>query len=377
MIDLTEAATFDTPITVPEGTDTHDLAAENVQDIAQRLANRTAYLKARADNAAQLNEDNTFTAAPQRVDSADNGVALWESPGHAGGGIGPWKLVLDYKADASRWVRLFTGIDDVLGHLAITLNARWHISDSKWRPDNSAYDSFGLFVIDETMVIRRQPSGVFDWATWPANEGDILAGNAVTATTITAVANVNAFGDCNVAGNVVLAGEVVYPLGGATPGFKQRVSLIPLVSVMTASANSPLINSAGNVESANAGGFHWWPIELPRGAQLQKIEWIIYQFNAGAASSCDGQSRPAADYSTTTPPLPVFTSIAGGASGPAASGFRLITNDYTPPAYPGAPIIIDPNVEYRALWLPGTAGPGKDAVGQIRITFLDPGPRNN
>jgi hypothetical protein len=357
---------------VPEGTDTHAIAAENVEDIAQRLANRTAYLKERADNAAQLDQDNTFTAAPQSVDSADNGVALWETSSHAGGGAGPWKLILNYKADPARYVRLYTGIDDVRGHLAITLNAHWHISDSKWRPDNSAYDSFGLFVINETMVIRRQPAGVFDWTTWPANQGDILAGNAVTATTISAVGNVNAFGDCNVAGNVVLAGEVVYPLGGATPGFKQRVTLIPLVSVMTASANSPLVNGAGNVESANAGGFHWWPILLPRGAQLLKIEWIINQFNAGAASACDGQYRAAADYSTTTPPLPVFASIAGGATGPAASGFRLITNDYT-----SASIIIDPNFEYRALWLPGTPGPGKDAVGQIRLTFLDPGPRNN
>ncbi len=370
---LVEVDDFTASITVPEGGDARSDAAEVVADIGQRLANRTKNLQRLDGEKARLADANTFTAGPQSVDATNNEVACWESPRTSledssvpTSPSNNWKLIHNFKCDGTRWYRLYTGGNEGSGMLVQTVNAHWHKSDGKWRPDTNSKDSFALFIVGEAMYQQRQPHGPTSWSTWPTGQGSFVAGVVSSET------NVNAFGDVNVAGNVVVGGEITYPLGGATPGFKQRVSLIPIVSVMTASASSPLINSAGNVESAAAGGFHWWPIVLPRGAQLQKIEWIVYQFNAIASSLCDGQYRPAADYSTTTPPLPVFTTIAGGVAGPAASGFRLITNDYT-----SAPVVIDPNVEYRALWLPGTAGPGKDAVGQIRLTFLDPGPRNN
>lgn len=60
--DLTEAATFDPTITVPLGTDSRANAAEVVEAIAQHLANRSRFLKAVTDVAAQKNAINTFTA---------------------------------------------------------------------------------------------------------------------------------------------------------------------------------------------------------------------------------------------------------------------------------------------------------------------------
>jgi len=60
---LTEVASFDPTVTVPDGTDSRANAAEVVQGIAQALANRTQYLKPRADDAAQLSAANTFTQA--------------------------------------------------------------------------------------------------------------------------------------------------------------------------------------------------------------------------------------------------------------------------------------------------------------------------
>jgi hypothetical protein len=56
---LTELDEFTTPITVPVGTDSRDHAAEDVELIAQRLANRTKYLNA---HAAKLDAANVFTA---------------------------------------------------------------------------------------------------------------------------------------------------------------------------------------------------------------------------------------------------------------------------------------------------------------------------
>lgn len=56
---LTDADQYDSPITVPVGTDSRDDAAGDVELIAQRLANRTHHLNT---HAAKKDQANTFTA---------------------------------------------------------------------------------------------------------------------------------------------------------------------------------------------------------------------------------------------------------------------------------------------------------------------------
>jgi hypothetical protein len=58
---LTETATFDATIVVPDGGDSGANRAGDVELIAQRLANRSRALKAVTDNAAVKNASNTFT----------------------------------------------------------------------------------------------------------------------------------------------------------------------------------------------------------------------------------------------------------------------------------------------------------------------------
>jgi hypothetical protein len=58
---LTEVATFDATIVVPDGGDSGANRAGDVELIAQRLANRSRALKAVTDNAAVKNASNTFT----------------------------------------------------------------------------------------------------------------------------------------------------------------------------------------------------------------------------------------------------------------------------------------------------------------------------
>lgn len=58
---LTEVATFDPTVTVPDGTDSGAVRAANVTAISQVLANRSRYLKNLADGAAQKSGGNTFT----------------------------------------------------------------------------------------------------------------------------------------------------------------------------------------------------------------------------------------------------------------------------------------------------------------------------
>lgn len=69
---LTESDVFSTPITVPEGTDFMDDAADAVELIAQRLANRTKNIN---DHAARWDVANTFTQ-PQAIPNVSGSMAI-------------------------------------------------------------------------------------------------------------------------------------------------------------------------------------------------------------------------------------------------------------------------------------------------------------
>lgn len=62
---LTETAVFTATVTVPEGTDSRNTAAEDVEAIAQVLADRSRALKAVTDVAARTNVINNFTPDQQ------------------------------------------------------------------------------------------------------------------------------------------------------------------------------------------------------------------------------------------------------------------------------------------------------------------------
>jgi hypothetical protein len=72
---LTEVATFDATIVVPDGGDSGANRAGDVELIAQRLANRSRALKAVTDNAAVKNASNTFTAANHFADIDATGIS--------------------------------------------------------------------------------------------------------------------------------------------------------------------------------------------------------------------------------------------------------------------------------------------------------------
>lgn len=70
---LTETNTYDPTVTVPEGVDSRNTAAEDVEAIAQVLADRTKYLKDQVDTkVARLASANTFSAGPQHFTTLDS-----------------------------------------------------------------------------------------------------------------------------------------------------------------------------------------------------------------------------------------------------------------------------------------------------------------
>jgi len=98
---LTETPSFDLNLVVPLGTDTMSNAAEVVEALAQKLGNRTQYLKPKADGAAQLAASNVFTGTTNTFNANVNAnrivCPLVSAIGDSGSGGGTGTLYAEYR----------------------------------------------------------------------------------------------------------------------------------------------------------------------------------------------------------------------------------------------------------------------------------------
>jgi hypothetical protein len=181
---LTEVASFDPTVTVPEGTDSRVNAAERVTALAQVLANRSRFLKGITDIAALTTAANTFTDAPQTIDIAnDPSVPLITTTktafDYSANPSNGWKLIGRFPTDGGgRNFNLYVGANDSSGTFALVVNAFWQIGSSgsgvnKWHQEDATKDSFGMFVVAEVLTLSSQAAGASAWGVWPTNRGGI------------------------------------------------------------------------------------------------------------------------------------------------------------------------------------------------------------
>lgn len=269
---LTEADVFTTPISVPDGLDSRNTAADVVDAIAQALTNRTHYLNL---HAARTNAANTFTE-PQIVD------------------------------------------DD-------------------------------LSVTGDVNV-----------------DGDVTAENihavdAITAHTVDATADIYAGDD------VIAEGEFQY--GAVVAGHLPiRTKILPLFD----SFGNGVFDLAGSVPAnthhillATNGDVHLWPISLPFGATVTRVELVMYKPGAGPNTTMRIVRKQGYDWTNPVTAMPndaiISTTIV------STGGDQMIDSGVLSQ-------VID-NTQIQ-LFVTITAEAG-DRVYGIRVTFSDPGPRNH
>jgi hypothetical protein len=133
---LTELDQFDAAIVVPEGTDSRNQAAQDVERIAQRLANRTKWLNSHAGKLAanqQWTGTNIFTSLTRvedqftvKPDAPVNPALSAERSAGAGSG---WQWAADFQtgeASSTQRASLYTMQGGgTIGGFAITYNARY------------------------------------------------------------------------------------------------------------------------------------------------------------------------------------------------------------------------------------------------------------
>lgn len=341
MKDLTDADDYTSPITVPEGTDSRDDAAGDVERIAQALANRTHHMKWRLDfvdvNAALKNAVNSFTE-PQLINvPTDADVPLLSTtsmPGdYATNAANRWKLVLAFPTSSTSYAAMFVGQPP--DGFAIVHNARWHLATQRWRQLDAAKPSTGLVTRSGQVTASVVPAGAAPWADWPTSGspggGDLVAG-----------------------ANMLATGEYYYTAPHARGNW-----------------TIPLANASGQTYWQPDGSYKVgpdgaaWPLKVPslpapNETLLGDIHLLVEHAAAGTTlGMLVRRSKGTASVFPTYEEI----NINSAPSGIGLHDIRLFSNGHK----------VDPAYEYSVVW----KGSANDKIGRIWMdTFNDIGPRN-
>lgn len=333
---LTELDEFTATITVPDGTDSRNDAAGDVERIAQGLANRTKNLNA---HGARTDVANVFNQG-QRFDIANAAVAMIQRVTEATAG-NVWRNELEYKINNSLYVRMYSGngVPGTGGGMwIITTNARWQpgAGEQMWAKDDPARESNALRCIDGELHWYGKAAGGASWGPtgWDTGRGHMKVGDHVIAA-----------------------------------GFDYPAPLpvrVKSLSLLTAFGNGVLYDNTTGFLSYKTGIDYApliIPIQLPAGAILDKVEFIVDQSTGNQFTGYSVEYAP--NYVTLGLTRNVINSGNATTSG---AGLKLATISFSNRT------IVSGN-RYEVVLGPGAAG--ADTVRDARVYFADPGPRNH
>lgn len=309
---ITETPTFDPAITVPDALDPGTLRAEDVEDIAQSLANRTQAMKVVTDVAAVKNAPNTFTAAQTFAAGLTASTAAVTGALTANGGI--------------------TAAD---GKVEITANA----------------DVSGLL---------RANGGI------GASDGSVEIVNTLV---------VNAYAFINqphlyIASDV----DIVYPAPGGATDQPQRLVQLDISRAQIAAGTPVYDYSDGCWHNPPAAGIARLeiPILLPR-VTLQWSFQVIWASPSGAAANVAEVWRWVRDYAASGYNAQPVGTIEGISISQSSYGTTI--GEAAVQSGPVITTTFDPQVERWAVIVKLLDGSNNRFYG-LRLQFWDPGARN-
>jgi hypothetical protein len=381
---LTEVDAHTTPITVPDGSDSRNTAAEVVAALTQALANRTNRLNLHAafKNAVNMFADaNTFEALITaligiEVNNTDASVAALitrttaSDDANAGN---KYKAVLGHNVGGGiGYVNVYAGRDTSEAQYVIALNAVWDTAGQHWLADNTGVPSLALlFVQGSGLRISVRPAGAGTWTTWPSTDGGLSAGGTVhgnildSATTVTTV-------------DVAASHEITAPTSldaDQTKGFNYsdagwRTHKINLADFQGGSDLYENLYADGiegvyKTTIAGRGDMTAWPINLGAGCHIGEIR-VRHVHSTTVAGGNDQfllQKKAGLTGARTT----IVTVTAGTGGGVAQ----------TTAVHTGGDETVIENTEYWLRWkVRNTDGTfTTHRVQAIEVDVWDPGPR--
>jgi hypothetical protein len=375
--DLTDVDTFSSPIHVPEGTDSRNDAAGDVELIAQRLANRTHYLNLRAAFKAIA---NTFTAG-QAIDVASASTPLLttttDSQDHPSSPANKWKLELRFPlADGTSW-RLYVGdgTGGAGGNWIITTNAVWDPASGgqSWSKDDTSKISTAVWAGPSGgFSVFQKNAGAGTWtSSWDVGVGNILVGGDVSVGD-----DLNVTGDAVVGGTITATGEISG--GDISAGDDlfagDNVNVTNLVQYVTPPTRTKQVNLLGLLNQANGteptfgegitlngSGIVNIPLQLPHGAVLG-----VCRVKLGAGDY-DVRAFRKHSINMTNSSVPTVATVDTD-SGTSGSVHNVSVD------FGGLTVSKD---EFYWISVFNTHGSNTLDVEAVDMSFVDPGPRNH
>lgn len=166
--------TYPTPVAVPLGSDSHSTLAEYIEAIAQKLANRTAWLK------GMFARSNTWLTQ-QFFDTAQNpDMPMFISTRQPGEcnvtgtpvPLNPWRRIFRLPTGITPTINvaIYWGSGSLSGeHFAVTLNCYWRPNNQKWRQEDTSAASYALLIGGSSISLGKVNAGTADWTDWDTN----------------------------------------------------------------------------------------------------------------------------------------------------------------------------------------------------------------
>lgn len=390
--DIVDVDEFTLTITVPDGTDSRNDAAEVVEALAQALANRTFAL---ISHVAFHDSPNHFTDGSSTFDDVINAVEGISVSNPAAGeaavtvltsadddpNVGnKWKNVIQQllgggASDAS----VYAGVPGGEAQLALVINAFWDPSTQQWAQQTNTQHSFALlFTYGGVATFSRVNSGEGPWATWPVTGNtsiqaqDVTLGGALAATgnvsgaDISASDDLSAGDDITAGGDITATGDFLYAslrsefkavnlAEGVSPGTPPGITGSNSFSYFD--GNEWVIGDRGNVS---------FPIRAPIGGTLGTTRVMIENDDPGDAvynvSLIRGHGTV---FGSTTPPT--FTTVDSELDTIVAADSRVVTLSW------GA-LAVDANETYYVQITGEVAAINEYRVQAIQFDSARPGP---
>lgn len=338
MYNLTESEEFPETIAVPQNEDMRGDAGGTVAAMAQKLANRTRLLLARANASAKLAANNLFTGTNRFPgiestnllhmigDDAERallGTSVTPSD-HPGASANKWKIVFEFKTSGGMYLRIYTGGDGTtLGAFAIVYNALWIVSEQKWAHRDPTKQASALIWHYGRVRACMQATGTeaTRWTDWV--DGPLAAGSFVHSPTVAAETELELLD--------ALAPDYTY-----TP--------------------------ADGLIAQGANAYAYRRMVVPPGSTIEHIDIRHYQATGNAAGAIL-YLLPSTNWATPNAVPPNSANVATAAG--TGAGWQTLT------LTPGSPIPGSHALRYGIALASGGAG---DKFARVRIRWKNGGP---
>lgn len=322
---------FDTPVRVPDGTDSPSAPgrAADVEAIAQALLNRAENLRQKS---GMLGEQRVWTAS-QTMNVTHPGEptrAITATPASPTFASNRYRMIDSFAtADGAKKVRTYVGTSTGgAPNFVITTNAWWNTTSAQnWNKDIGARESNILLLEDGELKFYGKESGVNSWTEWNTTHGHVRLGDTLFAQVLRAANGYIDSIDCNSGTIDTLTSESVTSKNFTTSGnYRLSPARRMWVDIPISSNGNAAFKSYKSYLSMGSSDVVTFPLpRLPSGSVVYAVEVLVNKPNDSQFKGT-GVRRHGAVWNGSSSTLPSNSDIVTATV--SGTGRRVLRLDF-------------------------------------------------